>query len=176
MTKIYKTRACKKCGNVHSDAQCKVCLAASFAAWRAKNLEREKARRAAYYAANKERENQSSREYSQANKERIRAAHAKWAVENADKRAIYEANRRARKKGRGRLSPDIAERLFALQRGKCACCGEPLGDEFQIDHIMPIALGGENIDANVQLLRARCNRQKHAKHPVEYMQSRGFLL
>jgi hypothetical protein len=25
-------------------------------------------------------------------------------------------------------------------------------------------------------LRSRCNQQKHAKHPVDFMQERGFLL
>ena len=38
------------------------------------------------------------------------------------------------------------------------------------------ALGGLNADSNMQLLRAECNLQKSAKHPVDFMQSRGFLL
>jgi 5-methylcytosine-specific restriction endonuclease McrA len=52
----------------------------------------------------------------------------------------------------------------------------PLGDNYHIDHIMPLALGGSNTDDNIQLLRQRCNNQKCAKHPVDFMQSRGFLL
>jgi len=28
----------------------------------------------------------------------------------------------------------------------------------------------------MQLLNAICNLQKHAKHPVDFMQERGFLL
>lgn len=56
------------------------------------------------------------------------------------------------------------------------CCGLPLGDNYHIDHIMPLALGGSNTDDNIQLLRQRCNNQKCAKHPVDFMQSRGFLL
>lgn len=45
-----------------------------------------------------------------------------------------------------------------------------------MDHIVPLALGGSNTDGNIQLLRATCNQQKHAKHPVVFMQERGFLL
>ena len=41
---------------------------------------------------------------------------------------------------------------------------------------MPIALGGKNVDDNVQLLCAACNLSKQAKHPVDFMQQRGFLL
>ncbi len=36
--------------------------------------------------------------------------------------------------------------------------------------------GGANIDGNIQLLTGLCNRQKHTKHPVDFMQERGFLL
>jgi len=76
----------------------------------------------------------------------------------------------------GYLSIGIIKKLFALQKGKCACCGIPLGDDYHLDHIMPISLGGKNNDWNVQLLRKLCNLQKQNKHPVEFMQSRGFLL
>lgn len=41
---------------------------------------------------------------------------------------------------------------------------------------MPLALGGANEDWNIQLLRQRCNNQKKAKHPVDFMQSKGYLL
>lgn len=60
--------------------------------------------------------------------------------------------------------------------GKCPCCKQPLGDEFHLDHVIPLALGGPNTDDNMQLLRKTCNLQKSAKHPVQYMQERGFLL
>jgi 5-methylcytosine-specific restriction endonuclease McrA len=76
----------------------------------------------------------------------------------------------------GKLSPDLAERLYELQGGKCACCGKPLGEKYHLDHIMPLALGGANTDDNMQLLTARCNIQKSAKHPIDFMQERGFLL
>jgi 5-methylcytosine-specific restriction endonuclease McrA len=45
-----------------------------------------------------------------------------------------------------------------------------------MDHIIPLALGGTNTDDNIQLLRAKCNKQKGAKHPIDFMQQRGFLL
>jgi len=61
----------------------------------------------------------------------------------------------------------------------CERCG---GKEFKEDgsckscRIVPLALGGQNEDRNIQLLRAECNNKKNAKHPVEYMRSKGFLL
>ncbi len=111
------------------------------------------------------------------NAEQARASAAKRKAANPDAYRIYKSNRRARMLGAGgKLPKDLAKRLFELQKGKCPCCKLPLGDNFHLDHIMPIALGGTNTANNIQLLRAVCNNQKHAKHPVNFMQSRGFLL
>jgi 5-methylcytosine-specific restriction endonuclease McrA len=133
-----------------------------------------------------------ARRYRERHYEECRARTQAWKDANVDRRRLTQAaylqshlaqhrtrqhNRRCRKKNvGGTLSPDLAKRLYALQRGKCPCCGKPLGDSYDMDHIVPIALGGPNTDDNIQLLRSRCNRQKGAKHPVEFMQSRGMLL
>lgn len=105
------------------------------------------------------------------------ASQAKWHKANPEAGRIYEQNRRARKKTNGgTLSSNLAEILFKRQKGECVCCQKPLGKNYHLDHIMPLALGGKNEDLNIQLLRASCNRSKGAKHPIEYMQSKGFLL
>lgn len=115
--------------------------------------------------------------YYEANSEKVKATRAKWAEANREQLRTLRHNYRARKSANGgKLSKDIADRLFVLQRGKCACCGLPLGTDYHLDHIMPLALGGSNTDDNIQLLRSSCNHQKRAKHPVEFMQQRGFLL
>ena len=71
---------------------------------------------------------------------------------------------------------DFKQKCIDYKGGKCVCCGHPLSDNYHLDHIVPIALGGANEDWNIQLLRGECNLQKHAKHPVNFMQSKGFLL
>ena len=160
--------------------------------WRADNKADINAKRAAYYAANKEKSNASSSAYRAshyenekarsvayraANRESCNAATAAWMLVNPEKVKIYGQNRRARKiASGGKLSQGLSAKLFKLQRGKCACCGLPLGDNFHLDHIYPLVLGGSNIDSNIQLLRQRCNNQKSAKDPVDFMQSRGFLI
>ena len=95
---------------------------------------------------------------------------------NKDKLRIKNMNRRAAVRTQGKLSTGLAVRLLKLQRGKCACCGEALGADYHLDHIMPLALGGTNTDDNMQLLTATCNMQKHAKHPIDFMQQKGFLI
>lgn len=130
--------------------------------WRDSNPLKNKEVAARSHANNKEKNNKRSINYRLANLDRYRA---------------YAHNRRALiKLSGGKLSPEIASKILALQKGRCACCGEPLGSDYHLDHIMPLALGGTNTDDNIQLLRSTCNRQKYAKHPVDFMQQRGFLL
>lgn len=135
---------------------------AALTVWRAANPGKVKAMQAAYYAANQES---------------VKAGIAVWKKANPEACKIISQNRRARKnESGGKLSRGLTQKLFKLQRGLCPCCAQPLGDKYHLDHIVPLALGGSNTDDNAQLLRQRCNQQKHAQHPVEYMQSRGFLL
>lgn len=144
------------------------------------------------YAANKDKINQRSRARQKANPEKHREIVSAWRKRNPElvkerdkiwrgmnpeKVRLKGHSRRARRKNAdGKISSSRRKSLFVLQRGKCACCGLPLGDNYHLDHIMPIALGGSNSDENTQLLRAGCNLQKSAKHPVDFMQQRGFLL
>lgn len=130
----------------------------------------------AWRAANQDKVSVIRARYNAANPEKVKAWNDKRKTDNPEKRRIHNRNRRALKVG-GKLSGGIVAKLFTLQRGKCACgCKQPLGDKFHLDHIMPLKLGGTNTDDNIQLLRSTCNLQKHAKHPVDFMQQRGYLL
>lgn len=182
---VYKTME-----NCDDEERAKV--AAYKAAWRVKNAERLKAKDAAYraanrerliaqqakwYAENKERAHESQRKWNAANPERSKAIKRKYHEAHPEKPRIYAHNRRARmRENGGEFSRDIVPRLFKLQKGKCACCGVALGKNYQLDHIVPVALGGANIDSNAQLLTERCNKQKHATDPITFMQSKGRLL
>lgn len=115
--------------------------------------------------------------YRQDNKGRISIRVNEWRKQNPDFKRVSSHNYRQRKRDQGgRLSRGLSEKLFKLQKGKCACCKLPLGDDYQMDHIIPLKLGGTNTDDNIQLLRAKCNAQKGAKHPIDFMNQRGFLL
>lgn len=149
---------------------------ASNAAWHAANREKTRARRKAWRAANKDKVSAQNSSWWSANKEERRAYLVRWRLANPELTRIHKQNRRSREIDGGKLSKDIVSKLLKLQRGKCACCGKPLGDDYHLDHRMPLALGGTNEDWNMQLLTATCNLQKHKKHPIEFMQQRGFLL
>jgi len=150
---------------------------ASRIAWGVANKEQIKKKTAEYRAENAAKCRSATVAWRAENKEKVRKYNAAWSAANPESARIHLHNRRARKRGSGgKLSSGLSVKLFNLQRGKCACCKQPLGDNYHLDHIFPLALGGANEDSNMQLLRKVCNLQKHAKHPVEFMQQRGSLL
>ena len=55
-------------------------------------------------------------------------------------------------------------------------CTVSIADGYHVDHIQPLALGGSNDKANLQLLCPTCNLRKSAKHPVDFMRETGRLL
>lgn len=81
--------------------------------------------------------------------------------------AIYEAavgkanqtiiDRHASKSTR-HIPRDVRQRVWQRYGGQCAECGS---DQYlEYDHIVPVAKGGSNSDANVQLLCRGCNGKK----------------
>lgn len=161
-----------------------------------KHKERELERNKLFVAANRDRVLQNKKENHKKNAEKERKQKQEWYNARQVERIAYSKewqrnnpertkethkiglhNRRAaiRNDG-GKLSRGLERRLLDYQNGKCPACRKSLKDGYELDHIMPIALGGKNQDNNIQLLCVSCNRSKHAKHPIEFMQYKGFLL
>lgn len=192
MSESSAMKTCKKCGHVFESARCNKCNAANSAKWRAANPDKEKEARRKwreenksiikklslqYYDKNKELIKEKVSDYRKSNPEKAAAAVERCHRRNPEYIRLKSQNRRARIKfDGGKLSKGIEQKLLNLQRGKCACCGQPIGDDYHLDHIMPLALGGSHSDDNIQLLKSACNIKKNAKHPIDFMQSKGFLL
>lgn len=83
-----------------------------------------------------------------------------------------------RRSGRkiGRLPRGTVQRIGEAQRWRCAACGGGIKKAFHVDHIIALAAGGQHEPLNIQLLCPRCNVRKSAKHPIDFMQERGYLL
>jgi 5-methylcytosine-specific restriction endonuclease McrA len=136
--------------------------------WRAKNPDKHIAGKVSYRERNKGKESEYSKE---------------WRKKHPNASRIHESKRRARKaKSKGTLSVDITEKLFVLQRGKCAACNKSLKKAGNhLDHIIPLIPrnGGEpgrHEDRNMQLLCPKCNSKKSNKDPIKFMREMGYLL
>ena len=67
--------------------------------------------------------------------------------------------------------------LFSEQGGCCAGCFKPLDDDVHVDHVEPLARGGEDVFENLQLLHARCNLLKGDMTPAAWFgRQRRWLL
>ena len=58
--------------------------------------------------------------------------------------------------------------LFLQAKGRCASCTLPIapGKGWDIDHIIPLALGGSDTPDNLQMLCRPCHSRKTARHDV----------
>ena len=131
------------------------------------------------YFKNKDKAKSDARQWKLQNPDKARSIYERWYEKDykkiAERAKLNNHKRRSKTKGQ-KLSKNIVQTLMILQKGKCACCGKSLKQGYHIDHIMPIALGGNNTDDNVQLLTPKCNLSKGAKHPIDFMRSKGVLL
>ena len=162
-----------------------------------------RAKSAAYYQANRDRLKQRARENHarsaalisarrKANRVKLNAQAAVWRAANRDhmravSRAWYSANKerlrpykkaaKAMRRSAGNIDPAVISFLMRAQRGKCVVCKTAIAERpYHLDHIKPLARGGTNQKTNLQLLCPPCNLAKSAKDPIDFMQSRGYLL
>jgi 5-methylcytosine-specific restriction endonuclease McrA len=57
---------------------------------------------------------------------------------------------------------EVRKYVFERDRYQCKSCGKTdLETHLTIDHIIPLARGGQNDISNLQTLCHTCNRQKH---------------
>lgn len=87
-----------------------------------------------------------------------------------------EANHRRRLNTRQIIDAKLISALVEKQRWRCACCSASVRKGYEMDHIVPLALGGAHHIDNIQILCVRCNRSKGAKHPLEHARRIGKLL
>lgn len=106
----------------------------------------------------------SSRRWYEANLETLREQRRAYYEENPD---VFDRARqkRAKLKNGTEHVPYTRKEIFERDGGRCRLCGlelecKPHG--YHIDHIVPVALGGVDTPANVQLTCPLCNRRKQA--------------
>lgn len=105
--------------------------------------------------------------WGRANRERRAATDAKWRQENPG--ALRAAKQRWRKANRATLNELDARRKAVRVSQRCSCCSdEQLREiyevahfvEYEVDHRVPLALGGPHCKHNLQILSPQAHRCK----------------
>jgi hypothetical protein len=85
----------------------------------------------------------------------------KYRANNPDKLREWSATRHNRKTGR--LPRGTIKAIGSNQGWLCVYCKCDVSIKYHVDHIIPLAKGGEHNPKNIQILCATCNVRKSAK-------------
>lgn len=135
---------------------------ASQQKWLAENPERRKEVVQAHYQRNKASENARAVAWRKANPDRIKEHRRGWHQRHREANIARMAARRA--KAREYVVSDRDLRRIMAQ--PCAHCGS--GERLHLDHIVPLARGGQHAVGNLQMLCQRCNQSKGKKVMTEW--------
>lgn len=127
------------------------------------------AKHRAYYAANTDLMLSRDKAKRERNAEKEAARHKRWVENNREKHRTKQRNRRAREASASgtHTARDVVEQL-QRQKGRCFYCGNKVGSDYHVDHVVPLALEGSNGPENIVISCPRCNKSKGAKHPMDF--------
>ncbi len=140
------------------------------------NKERLRGHTREYYKKHREKCNQRQTEYRKNNPQRRRTQERLWALANPEKYRAGNRLKAHRRRGleQGAEGSFTAQDIITVresQRGRCFYCGVVLGDDYHIDHFVPLSMGGNNNPSNLRLSCPKCNLIKGAKNPQEFIQA-----
>lgn len=141
-------------------------------------LERKRASRRKHHATHAERLNAARVERQRAKPEQHRAARHRYEASEKGRAAKsrYDTSSAGRTRNAERMRQRratlrevpteriVASEVFARDAGVCGICSQPVDPaRYEIDHVVPLARGGEHTYANVQVAHPTCNRHKGAR-------------
>lgn len=151
--------------------------------WRQSNLEKARQSSKEWFKKNRKRMNELTRNWRENNKEKFKEMVNNWEKENIDKRTeqrknwklrnkdkIREINRNQRNKRRTIYKEGNVTTKWLLELKEktkyCSLCGEKLNDiqyhpqQYNLEHIIPLKIGGKHSKDNIRFTCARCNHRR----------------
>lgn len=168
--------------------ECILCARIKWNKFHEKNRHKQNAYSSDYFKKHREAILAKKKIYREKNKKIIAEKKKEWDLKNREQRKKYyednkthifsnARNRRSRiKNAEGDHWAGDIFKLLEKQNNLCVCCHVNIYDNFHVDHIMPIVLGGTNWPENLQLLCPQCNLRKSSKHPDVWARQNGVIL
>lgn len=125
-----------------------------------------------YLAAERERikkKRENDADYRAREREYSKTYNKKYLQSEKGRAVIYAGNARRRARLKEAFVEDVdRDAIFQRDGGKCGICGEAILTDvghlhplsFHVDHVIPLALGGEHSMANCQAAHRQCNVRK----------------
>lgn len=86
-----------------------------------------------------------------------------WIQDNPERHRMLARTSASRRRAGGRPPHPIL--IYAKTLGECHICNLPVSpDEFHVDHVQPVAKGGDNQMVNLMPAHPTCNQKKSARH------------
>jgi 5-methylcytosine-specific restriction endonuclease McrA len=187
-----------QCERLVSNGLCIECARLNKADDRARNPDRERARKKRYLASLdpeeekakargryakykhrlKKKNPETFKRWRLANLDEVKRTHSEYKKSNRDRFRAYDRNRRAQKSGSaGKHTAKEIRELYERQHGRCAACKCAVAfKKKHVDHIVPLCAGGGNDISNLQILCAPCNLSKGTKDPIIWARQLGRLV
>jgi 5-methylcytosine-specific restriction endonuclease McrA len=125
------------------------------------------ARRKEWLALHRDEENAKSRAWYYANREHAIATARAWQEGHREQHKANVVNVRTRRRGApgAGFSGSAFAALVKTYGGLCAYCNDPLGDDYEPDHVVALGRGrgGHNVIENILPACRPCNRAKSSK-------------
>jgi 5-methylcytosine-specific restriction endonuclease McrA len=163
--------------------RCKECAKQIAAEYHRNNREKVNARRHQYRLDHLEYERERDRQrniddrikrraqhqqYYREHADHIKAYIKQWQQENPEKIRAHRHRRRAQRANSDKhFTSDDIELQRKGQADNCWWCGKPMGKDWTVDHVVPLAKGGTNWPENIVLAHKSCNSSKGTKTPGE---------
>jgi hypothetical protein len=150
---------------------CKSCRSANARAFRKANPELVKERSDRWRKENPEYRKSEywlewDRKYCRENREKKTENQRRYRAENPERYRAYCRNYQAQKRANGgHVSAAELREQYERQGGRCYWCSVEVGDDFHLDHVIPLKRGGLHQIDNIVVSCPFCNASKHDKLP-----------
>lgn len=117
-----------------------------------------------------------AKKWREAHPDLFNARIRQWRQNYPERHHEMVRRRRANKRSNGAflITKRELERLLNRQQHSCYICAARLDHTKELDHIIPIARGGQHSIGNVAWACHYCNRHKTTKLLIEVKHARGF--
>ena len=179
---VMPTKICGKCKRELEESQfgrdshrkdghqwrCKGCAQAAYAAYCASHQEQVRQKNAAWMARHRDERNRRRATLHANHREEEKQYTADYRVTHPDAAREYCAIRRARIAGAPVVETFARAEIFERDGGVCHVCHKKVDpNNWHLDHLVPLARGGEHSRVNVAIAHPKCNMRRSAYGPAQ---------